>query len=40
MVKDLQDLELTVLVPLVLEHLLDCNAFAGLRDDRFEHHPK
>jgi len=36
--KDLEDLEFTVLVPLVLEDLLDGNTFPGFRDDRLEHH--
>jgi len=36
--KDLEDLEFTILVSLVLEHLLDGHTLPGFSDDRLEHH--
>ena len=38
MMKHFQDLQLSILVPLVLEYFLDSDGLACLRDCSFEHH--
>ena len=38
MVEHLEDLKLSILVPLVLEDLLDGHGLASLRDSRLENH--
>ena len=39
-VQHFEDLQLSVLVSLVLEHFLDCHCLACFRNSRFENHSK